>query len=35
MYFPGYFQVKALKFQVKLASYHGISVDNLDIDRVE
>ncbi len=29
------FQVKGLKFQVKLASYHGVSVDKLDMTEVK
>ncbi len=30
-YFLGYFQVKAMKSQVNLASNHSVHVDNLDI----
>ncbi len=34
MYFPGYFQVKAIKSQVNLALNHSV-VDNVDITKIE
>ncbi len=34
MYFPGYFQVKAMKFQVNLAQNHSVSVNNVDMKKM-
>ncbi len=35
MYFLGYFQVKAMKFQVNLAVNHSVYVDNVDMTKHE
>ncbi len=34
MYFPGYLQVKAMKFPVNLAQNHNVCVDNVDMKKI-